>query len=991
MISKKCPNCEYENPENAKFCNECGSKLEAGEAVLPPRQASSEAKPPEAPAESPGSEPSDAPAEPFARQADPSPEPAPEEPAAIPEPGPPESPEPPVTASPPSELETPSEPAPSSSDISPASPAPGENQAGPYLLTTASALVPISNSAIEPELPSKPLEKPAEPAPSPDGSPPEESAIDEPSPHHPFGERFQVMDELGKGNLGVVYKVFDKAMERELALKSIKPDIAENKDVFEGFSREMKAERGIVHKNIARIFELSVMTGTPFITMEYVSGQDLLSVIKEKRRLPVMEAFTIAKHIFNGLAEAHRHGAFHLDLRPDNIRIDKEGTTKIMDLGISRMFRSKGITRVAAGMPQYMSPEQLEGQEADARSDIYAAGAIFYEMLTGSLVPVGQTPRSPKELNPGIPSELSLLVLKCLEKDKEARYQTAKSVWEELDQMETGINQVPVEPPTPPPVEKPAVPVREAEAPPAAPVSAEVLARPERVKTRKRTRSGFSFPRKAVFPALAVLAVVILGIFLWKVIFKSSKAPAPAAGPLKTSLAVLPFEDLDQAQDNQYLGDALAMTLARELRKAGGFLLPDKESTYAFKGPNRDSRIIGRRLRVDHYLDGSLQAEANTLRVGVKLVRTDTGAVVWSGQYEREQESILAVIDEIERSVVQAIGSTRTLAPAPSSNTVPTVGFEAYKAYARGCFLANNGDNANLEKALGQLEKATAEGPNFALAFEALADTYIRLADGRSWAPGKAFPKAKDAALKALLIDPRLAEAHVSLADVKTFYEWDFSGAEEGYRKALQIDPDCSPAHQSYALLLSALGRHSEAIAEIRIAQTLNPMSSPVNARAGLVLYFARLYEQANNEIKKAVATDALYHAHYYNLALLQIQMGRFEEAIPTLRRAAELGADPMEIKLLLAHVYARQDQRPEVGRILTEAFKADKTTFVSQVSVASVYAGLNEKDQVMACLEIADNQRESGLLFLKVHPMFDFIRADPRFVRLMQKIGLGS
>ncbi|MFZ2053676.1 MAG: protein kinase [Candidatus Aminicenantales bacterium] len=908
MIFKKCPNCEFENPETAKFCNECGAKLEAGESA-------------------------------------------------------------------------------------PAASAPSEIPAGPHLLTPASALVHVETPAVVPEEPSSPAEIPPEPASPEAESPPEDYAIEEPAPHRPFGERFKIIEELGTGNLGTVYRVFDKAMERELALKSIKPEIAEKKDVFEGFNREMKVERGIVHKNIARIFELSAMMETPFITMEYVPGQNLKSVIKGKKRLPVVEAFAVAKHLFNGLAEAHRQGAFHLDLRPDNVMIDKDGTAKIMDLGIARLFRSKGITRVVAGMPQYMSPEQLEGQEADGRSDIYAAGAIFYEMLTGSLPPVGQTPRNPRELNPGIPTELSLLVLKCLEKDKETRYKTAKAVWAELEQMETGISQVPVEPPPPPPTEKPAVPVLEEKVKPAAAQAvSEVLPRPERMKREKRIRPGFSLPRKALVPALLVIAAVIIVTFLWRVIFKSSEGPAPAAaGSTRISLAVLPFEDLDPAKGNEYLGDALAETLTSELRKIDGLLLPDKESSLSFKGINRASRIIGRRLQVDHYLDGNLQAGENKLRVDVKLIQVDTGSILWSGQYEREKEDLLAITDEIGQAIVQTIGVTQPPEQASPLVADKPTSFEAYDAYAQGRFLANKGGKANLEKALEHFDKAAAKESGFALAYEALADAYLQLGDGHFWPPEKAFPKAKEAALKTLLIDPQQAEANVSLARVKTVYEWDFAAAEKGYREALRIEPDCAPAHQSYATLLSALGRHGEAIAEILAAQTLNPQSSAVSAQAGLILYFARLYDQATTEIKKAVATDPLYYGHHYNSALLQIQMGQYKKAILSLRRAAGLGADPIEIELLLAHIYARQEKRAEVGRILTAALKAAKESHVSQVSIATVYAGLNERDQVIACLEIAYSQRESGLLFLKVYPIFDFIRTDPRFVRLLQKIGLVS
>jgi serine/threonine protein kinase/tetratricopeptide (TPR) repeat protein len=981
MIFKKCQNCGFENPETAKFCNECGAKLDAAESAPPPEQIPAQEISPAEPEETTVAEtpaqviepPAAPPAEsPEASDSAPSPAKAPDTPSP--------------------QRVTPSESIPASSEIAPTPPIPAEMPAEPLLLTPASALVPVETQPAAPETPSIPPPTAPEPVPPAAETPPEDYAVEEPKPDQPFGERFKILEKLGTGNLGTVYKVFDKAMERELALKSIKSEIAENKEVFEGFSREMKVERSIVHKNIGRIFELNAMRETPFITMEYVPGRELKSVIKGKKRLTVPEAFNIARQLFNGLSEAHRQGAFHLDLRPDNIIIDKEGTAKIMDLGIARLFRSKGITRVVAGMPQYMSPEQVEGQEADAQSDIYAAGAIVYEMLTGSLPPVGQSPQNPKELNPSIPTPLSLLVLKCLEQDKETRYKTAKGVWTELEQMETIISQVPDEAPSPPPTEKAAVPRIEEPVQAAAPPVSGVSPRPERLTREKRARIGFPIPRKTLLPALVALGAVVIVIFFWQVVFKSSEGPSPVSTQSnRISLAVLPFEDTDPARRSQYLGDAMAETLTGALKNVERLRLIDKESAFSFKGLDRDGRMIGKRLLVDHYLDGNLQADGNKLRIDVRLVQVDSGTVLWSGQYERGQEDLLAVADEIAQAVVQAMGVAWPPEKGSPLSPEKRPSFEVYDAYAQGRSLAFNGGKENLEKALLSFEKAAAKEPGFGLAFEAQAEAYIRLAEGRYWPPDKAFPKAKDAALKALLINPQLAEAQVSLAKVKTVFEWDFAAAEQACREALRVDPDCAPAHQSYAMLLSALGRHREAIDEIRAAQTANPQSSEITSQVGLTLYFARLYDQANTELNKAVATDPLYPGHYYYSALLLIQMGDYDEAIKLLRRAAELGANPMEVELLLAHIYARQGDRMEVGRILTAALKEAKGGYVSQVSIGSVYVGLSEKDQVMACLDNAFAERDPGVLFLKVYPMFDFVRSDPRFVRLLQNIGLGN
>jgi serine/threonine-protein kinase len=455
-------------------------------------------------------------------------------------------------------------------------------------------------------------------------------------------------------------------------------------------------------------------------------------------------------------------------------------------------------------------------------------------------------------------------------------------------------------------------------------------------------------------------------------------------------LAVLPFEDLSPAKDRQALGAAMAETLIRSLGKIDNLFIPAAASSSSFQGKASDSRLVGRRLHVDHYLEGTFEERENKIKIDARLLRADSGAPLWSGQYERSSGEIFAIQEEIAQAVVKSLGvgippdGAFALRPGAPAN------FEAYSLYAQAGFFMHTRGKEKFEKAIDLFGKAGAKDPTFALALEGLADAYIQLADGHYWARDKAFPKAKEAALKALRLDSGLAEAHTALARVKTDYDWDFTWAEKEYREALRIDPDNAAAHQSYALLLSALGRHGEAVKESQAAQTLNPLSSEVNTQAGLILYFARLYEQAEAEVRKAVATDPLYPGHHFCAALVQIQVGQFEQAGRSLEEAEDLGADPMEVKLCRAYIHARQGQRQQVGRILTEAFNAAKSAYVSQMSLALVYAGLNEKDQAIACLENAFAERDASLIFMRVHPFLDSVRGDIRFVGLLKKIGLG-
>jgi serine/threonine-protein kinase len=889
------------------------------------------------------------------------------------------------------------EPTPQTEEAVQAPSAPSEIGLEPAFPEDVHALEPESSAQTAEPLPTPAPELLAPPAAPGEIQPaeaepaPEEYSYEEPSSRQPFGERFKIIEELGTGTLGTVYKVYDKAMERELTIKAIKPEISQKAETFGGFVRELKVERGIIHKNIARIFELIMLKGTPFITMEYVAGRNLKSLLKEKKRLPVVEAFSIAKQLFAGLDQAHKSGALHLDLRPDNIMIDKEGTAKIMDLGISRLFRAKGIIRAVAGMPQYMSPEQLEGREADARSDIFAAGVIIYEMLTGNLPPVGETPRSPRELNPGVPRKLSLLVLRCLEQEKERRYQTAREVRAELEEIETGVAQVPAEPHAPPLPQEPVEPRPVVEPAPVTAATPERVFHPVGAGKKRTPRRGFSLPRKAVIPALAVFAVIILAIIAWRLFFKPSESapPMPTASH-ELSLAVLPYEDLSPAKDRQYLGAAMAEALIRSLGKVDGLFIPAAASSSTFQGKSRDSRLVGRRLHVDSYLEGTFEERENKVMIDARLIRADSGAPLWSGLFERSAGEIFVLQQEIAQAVLKFLGVAGPTETASVVLSGTPVSFEAFDLYAQGRLLQSKGGKANLEKAIGLFTKSGAKDPAFALALGGLADAYVQLAEGHHFAPDKAFAKAKDAALRALLLDSGLAEAHTALAKIKMEYEWDFAWAEKEYKEALRLDSDNAAAHQSYALLLSALGRHREAARESQSAQTLNPLSSEANCQAGLVLYFGRLYEQAEAEFKKALATDPIYPGHHLGAALVQVQWGQFDAAGKSLAEAEDLGADPIEVSLRRAYIHARQGQRQEVGRILTAAFNAAKQVQVSQLSIALVYAGLNERDQAIACLENAFADREASLIFMRVHPFLDPVRGDIRFVSLLQKMGLG-
>ncbi|OGD18629.1 MAG: hypothetical protein A2Y69_02945 [Candidatus Aminicenantes bacterium RBG_13_59_9] len=846
-----------------------------------------------------------------------------------------------------------------------------------------------SVTAKPPDLSSRPdsVTPPARPG------PPLPSPVETLAPGSIFGGQYKVIKELGEGKTGKVYKVFDQAMERELALRLFKPELVKDLNAQKRFFFALKSIRPIVQKNVIRMFEFREEKGQLVLTMEYFPGRNLKTYLGESEPLTAEKVIAIAAEIVSGLAAAHGAGIAHFDLKPGNILIDKDGRVKITDLGLASAFFPKGTDHagVILGTPEYMSPEQIQGQDPDPQSDLYSTGVILYEMATGRTPFSGdtpsevcekhlkETPRNPRELNPRIPPALSLLILKCLEKEKGKRFQTARELRSglaEIEERETKAGR----------------PAAETAATSAAPQVVDKKAVPVSVKPRSAKKKKIGAAPKMLFiPALIVLAVVILGLIMRRPDVKSSggQAPLPSA-PGRLTIAVIPFRNLSPSQEYESWGEGIAVSLSEALAGVQGLRIPDADSLLFLRSRGWDSREIGSRVNAAYRLEADFRLEKNSLRLTAKLLNQSDGSTVWFKEYDRPREALFAVPEEIALEIIRTLkipGSGE--GPLPSRSAPKN--FDAFGLYWQGKRLLHDGGKENIEKSISCFKKAAEKDPSFALADMGLAQAYAESGRHWIWPPEQAFPRAKSSALNALLKNANLSEARALLASIKDSYEWDRQGAEKDYKEAIRLKPGGAAAHHCYALFLSRLGRHEEAISEIRLSQDLDPLSPEISAHVGAVLYFARQSEQALGELAKTLLRDPLNQAGHFYTGLVKIQLLKPAEALESFRRAGELGGNDLEISLHTAYIYSLSGQRADAGRLLTEAIKAAKAGYISSVNLAAVYAGVGERDQAFACLEKALSEHDPELAFLKVHPFFDSVQGDRRFTDILKRIGLSD
>jgi TolB-like protein/tRNA A-37 threonylcarbamoyl transferase component Bud32/lipoprotein NlpI len=788
-----------------------------------------------------------------------------------------------------------------------------------------------------------------------------------------FAARYQIIEELGKGGMGRVYKAHDTKIKEKIALKLINPEIAKDKKTIERFSNELRLARKIRHKNVCGMFDLGEEKGTHYITMEFVPGEDLRSSIRRFGQLPIGKSISIAKQICEGLVEAHRLGVIHRDLKSNNIMIDKEGNVRVMDFGIARSLEAKGITGagVMIGTPEYMSPEQVEGKDVDQRSDIYSLGVILYEMVTGRVPFEGdtpftigvkhksETPKDPKKMNSQIPEELSRVILKCLEKDKDKRFQSAGEVRLELTGIEEGI------------------PTIEREIPLKKPI------------TSKEITVSFGL-KNLLIPALVVIVIAAAAVIIWQLLPQKEPVYPP---PEQKSIAVLPFEDLSAQKDQEHFCDGMTEAIIaklsgiEELKK-----VISRTSVMRYKGTEKDIKQIGQELGVSTILEGSIQKEKDNIRLIAKLINVKDDSQIWSETYDRKLVSVFDIQSDMAEKIAGALAAEISPAQKKRMEKKPTENLEAYNLYLKGRFFWNKRTGEDIFKAIEYFEQAIEVDSDYALAYAGISDSYIVLPDYTSIHPKESFSKAEEMALRALEIDSELAETYTSLAQIKA-RDYNWSAAEQNFKQAIELNPNYATAHHWYAHNLLFRKRFEEAVEEIDRAVELDPLSLVISRNAGQIYYYAGQYDRAMEWLYKVMEIDPDFSYVHFTLGLVYWEKSMLEEAVKEIRKEKELtrGDSPLEsiLDAFLGWYSMSLGKKDKTKELLNNLLMKSQESYVPPTSIASLYFTLGENDQGFEWLEKAYQVRDWFLSFIKINSLYDPVRTDPRFKLMLKKMNL--
>src|SRR5438128_3288275 len=769
---------------------------------------------------------------------------------------------------------------------------------------------------------------------------------------------YKLSERIGTGGMGDVYLATDMTAGRKAALKLLPTRFTGDAEQLKRFQKEAHALVGLNHPNILTVYEIGEDHSTHYIASELIEGETLRQRLM-RGRMEVGESVDVAIQVASALAAAHETGIVHRDIKPENIMLRPDGYVKVLDFGIAKLAEQEVPVTIPTdaalllvetnlgsilGTVRYMSPEQAYGAQVDQGTDIWSLGVVLYEMVTGHAPFTGDTPkevmsaileREPPPLASYIahtPPELQQIISKTLRKDREERYHTAHELLEALKGLR------------------------------------------HKLEFKADLKRSTAAPRLAAF---IMLAAIVVGAFF---AFRMSRHRAVPHAPFpEKSIAVLPFLDLSQAKDQEYFCDGMSEEILDALAKVDGLRVVARTSSFSFKGKNPDVSDLGKKLNVENVVEGSVRRDGNRVRISAQLINARNGLQLWSETYERELQGVFALQDEITRAIVDALKIKLAISlPAHEQRNT-----EGYDLYLQGLYFSNKGSEEDLRKALSFFQRSLEKDPTFSRAWTGIAKVWFFLADVYV-KPLEAYPISKEAALKALALDEKDAEAHCYVSAAKRVLDWDLEGADEELKRALQLDPNSASAHLFSGLHPLFHGELKDGLQLILEAEKLDPVS-PITSYVATAAYLANdRIDDAVIEGQRTLQLDPNYFYLDSVLAAAYREKGNFPEAIALYTKAQEATHVPSSG---LAITYTRMGREIEARSILAQRVQASEKRYVSAPLIAAVCVALGDKEEAFRWLESGYAEHSGVLQWIAFLPEFRALHSDARFPHLLRRI----
>jgi len=768
---------------------------------------------------------------------------------------------------------------------------------------------------------------------------------------------YRILEKLGEGGMGVVYKAEDAKLGRFVALKFLPMDLTRDVESRHRFTQEARAASALDHPNICTIHEIDETNeGQTFIAMACYEGESLKAKI-ERGPLKIDEALEIAAQIAQGLAKAHGQGIVHRDIKPANILVTKDGLVKIVDFGVAKLIGGAAFTKAGSslGTAAYMSPEQARGEEIDARSDIFSLGAVLYEMFTGKRAFPGEYdqvtlyaimnehPEPVTALRSGIPIELERIVVKLLAKSPMDRYQRLDEFLVDLRALRKQTES-----------------------------RGDAMVRPAARRRRHR-----------VMWAVAAAAVVVaVGIPIMRSVFFHR------AGSIH-SIAVLPLENFSQDPAQEYFADGMTEALITDLANIGSLKVISRTSVMRFKDTKEPLPKIARELGVDAVIEGSVLLVGDRVRITAQLLEAATDRHIWAESYERDLRDVLSLQQEVARAIAAAIKVALTPAETATLAKATQVDPKVHDLYLRGRYHWNKRTPEDLERSIEYFEKAIAMDPRFALAYAATADAYLVVANWGYRDPREMYTLAKQYADKALDIDDRLSQAYANLAGVEQFLNFNWQEAERLFKRAIELNPNNSTAHQWYAEFLSSRGRQEEALTESDKALAIDPLSLIIGQTKAIVLFGEKRYDEALEQCRRTLDLDKEFRSVRLYASYCHFALARYPEYVAEFQGAIAIDEKGRRYADEAGRVFEQAGIEGLHRWMIENIDEFSNQPYNNPYYKARLYALLGDKDASIRWMQKAIEVRSGIVVDWTADPALDAVLDDPRFMMLIRKAGL--